>query len=65
MTLSAFPQQTVLSGNTSGGSIARSPGALNQSMPVYTFNATARSAGPSDFAGNIGYNMHLTMRYSF
>ena len=47
------------------GSIARSPGPISQSMPVYTFNATARSRGPYDFASNIGYNMQLTMRYSF
>jgi outer membrane receptor for ferrienterochelin and colicin len=64
-TISAFPQQTVLSGNTSSGSIARTPGPINQSMPVYTFNATARARGPYDFAGNIGYNMQLTMRYTF
>jgi hypothetical protein len=64
-TISSFPQQTVLSGNTASGSIARSPGPISQSMPVYTFNATARSRGPYDFASNIGYNMQLTMRYSF
>jgi outer membrane receptor for ferrienterochelin and colicin len=64
-TISSFPQQAVLAGNTAGGSIARSPGPINQSMPVYTFNATARSRGPYDFAGNIGYNMQLTMRYTF
>jgi hypothetical protein len=65
MTLSAFPQQTVLSGNTSGGSIARSPGALNQSMPVYTFNTSVRNSGPFNFVNNLGYQMQLTFKYDF
>jgi len=64
-TLSSFPQQTVLSGNTSGGSIARSRGPLSQSQPVYTFNSTVRSRGPYDFANNLGYLMQLTFRYDF
>jgi len=64
-TLSAFAQQQILSGNTAGGSIARSPGALNQSMPVYTFNSTVRTRGPYDFVNNLGYLMQLTFRYDF
>jgi hypothetical protein len=65
MTLSAFPQQTILSGNTASGSIARSPGAISGSMPVYTFNSTVRNRGPYDFANNLGYLMQLTFRYDF
>jgi hypothetical protein len=64
-TLSAFAQQQILSGNTASGSIARSPGALNQSMPVYTFNSTVRTRGPYDFVNNLGYLMQLTFRYDF
>jgi hypothetical protein len=64
-TLSAFPQQQILSGNTTSGSIARSPGPLNQSMPVYTFNSTVRTRGPYDFVNNLGYLMQLTFRYDF
>ncbi len=64
-TLSAFAQQQILSGNTASGSIARSPGALNQSMPVWTFNSTVRTRGPYDFVNNLGYLMQLTFRYDF
>jgi hypothetical protein len=64
-TLSAFPQQQILAGNTSSGSIARSPGPLNTSMPVYTFNSTVRTRGPYDFVNNLGYLMQLSFRYSF
>jgi len=64
-TASAFPQQQVLQGNTAGGSLARSPGALNQSMPTYTFNTQVRNRGPFDFASNLGYLMQLTFRYEF
>lgn len=58
-TLTANPQQSVLTQSN------RTPGALNQSMPVYSFNATARSRGPFDFASNLGYQMALTFRYEF
>jgi hypothetical protein len=64
-TISANPQQTVLSGNTSSGSSARTQGPYLQSQPVYTFNTTARNQGPFNFAGNTGYNLALTLRYSF
>ena len=65
-TLSAFTQQTVLAGApTTGGQINRTPGPLSTSMPVYTFNSTARSRGPYDFANNLGYLMQLTFRYEF
>ena len=64
-TLSSFPQQSVLSQNTSGGSSARTAGPTAQSMPVYTFNSTVRNQGPYNFAGNIGYNLALTVRYVF
>jgi len=64
-TITANPQQTVLSGNTSSGSIARSPGAINQSMPVYTFNTAVRNSGPFSFINNLGYQMQLTFKYDF
>jgi hypothetical protein len=64
-TLSSFPQQQILSGNTSGGSSARTAGPTAQSQPVYTFNSTVRTRGPYDFAGNTGYNLALTLRYVF
>jgi hypothetical protein len=64
-TLSSFPQQSVLSQNTSGGSSARTAGPTAQSQPVYTFNTTVRNRGPYDFAGNVGYNLALTVRYVF
>ena len=64
-TLSAFTQQTILSGNTTSGSIAKSPGALNQSMPVYTFNTSVRNSGPYSFLNNLGYQMQLTFKYDF
>ena len=64
-TLSSFPQQQVLTGNTSGGSSARTAGPYVQSQPVYTFNSTVRTRGPYDFAGNTGYNLALTLRYVF
>lgn len=64
-TLSSFPQQQILAGNTSGGSSARTAGPYLNSQPVYTFNATARTRGPYDFQGNLGYNMALTLRYVF
>jgi hypothetical protein len=55
----------VLSQNTSGGSSARTAGPTAQSQPVYTFNTTVRNRGPYDFAGNVGYNLALTVRYVF
>lgn len=64
-TLSSFPQQQVLTQNTSGGSSARTAGPFLQSQPVYTFNATARTRGPFDFQGALGYNLALTLRYAF
>jgi len=64
-TLSAFSQQTVLSGNTASGSSARTVGPITQSMPVYTFNSTVRTRGPFDFANNLGYLMQLSLRYEF
>jgi hypothetical protein len=64
-TLSAFPQQTVLAGNTASGSSARTSGPIGQSQPVYTFNTTVRNRGPFDFVNNLGYLMQLTMRYEF
>ena len=64
-TISSFPQQNVLNQTTGSGSQQRTAGPTAQSMPVYTFNATARTRGPYDFAGNIGYNMALTLRYAF
>jgi hypothetical protein len=63
-TLGVFAQQQILSGNTAGG-IARSPGPLNQSMPVYTFNSTVRRDGPFAVVNNLGYLMQLTFRYDF
>jgi hypothetical protein len=62
---SANPQQTILTGNTSGGSSARTAGPYKQSQPVYTFNATARNRGPFDSQSGNGYNLALTMRYNF
>lgn len=64
-TLSAFSQQTVLSGNTSSGSSARTSGPISQSMPVYSFNSTVRSRGPFDFTSNLGYLMQISLRYAF
>jgi hypothetical protein len=56
---SAFPQQAVLS------QVARTPGPLNQSMPVFTFNANARSRGAFSNVTGLGYQMALTFRYEF
>jgi len=64
-TLSSFPQQQVLTGNTSSGSSARTAGPYLQSQPVYTFNSTVRTRGPYDFQGGVGYNLALTLRYKF
>jgi len=64
-TLSSFPQQNVLNQNTSAGTQQRTAGPTAQSQPVYTFNSTARTRGPYDFAGNTGYNLALTLRYIF
>ena len=56
---SAFPQQSVLS------QVARTPGPLNQSMPVFTFNANARNRGAFSNVTGVGYQMALTFRYEF
>ena len=55
----AFPQQAVLS------QTARTPGALNQSMPVMTFNTNVRNRGAFSNITNLGYQMALTFRYEF
>ena len=64
-TLSSFPQQQVLTGTTSGGAQPRTAGPTSQSQPVYTFNPTVRNRGPYDFQGQLGYNLALTLRYTF
>jgi hypothetical protein len=66
-TISANPQQAVLSGNsnTAGTLQARTAGPYLNSQPVYIFNATARTRGPFDFQSGIGYNLALTLRYLF
>jgi hypothetical protein len=58
-TITANPQQTVLA------QTARTPGPLNQSMPVFTFNSSVKNNGPFAFASNLGYQMALTFRYDF
>ncbi|HEY9225049.1 MAG TPA: carboxypeptidase regulatory-like domain-containing protein [Gemmatimonadaceae bacterium] len=65
MTASSFSQQQVLLGASGTGQINRSPGALSQSMPVYTFNSSVRTRGPYDFINNLGYLMQLTFKYDF
>jgi hypothetical protein len=61
-TISANPQQTVLSG-ASGQS--RTAGPYTLAQPVYTFNQTARAQGPFNFQSNNGYNLALTFRYDW
>ena len=58
-TITANPQQTVLA------QTARTPGPLNQSMPVFTFNSSVKNNGPFAFASNLGYQMALTFRFDF
>ena len=58
-TITANPQQTVLA------QTARTPGPLNQSMPVFTYNTSVKNNGPFAFASNLGYQMALTFRYDF
>ena len=58
-TITPNPQQTVLA------QTARTPGSLNQSMPVFTFNSSVKNNGPFAFASNLGYQMALTFRYDF
>ncbi|MFL5614233.1 MAG: TonB-dependent receptor domain-containing protein [Gemmatimonadaceae bacterium] len=55
----AFPQQAVLQ------QTARTPGPLNQSMPVFNFNTNARNRGAFSNITNLGYQMALTFRYEF
>jgi hypothetical protein len=55
----AFPQQSVLS------QVARTPGPLNQSMPVFTFNSNVRNRGAFSNVIGQGYQMALTFRYEF
>ena len=64
-TLSSFPQQQILAGNTASGSSARTAGPYLQAQSVYTFNSTVRTRGPYDFQGSTGYNLALTLRYKF
>jgi hypothetical protein len=58
-TISANPQQTIVS------QVARTPGPINQSMPVYSVNSSFKTSGPFGFASNLGYQMALTFRYEF
>jgi hypothetical protein len=58
-TISANPQQTIVS------QVARTPGPINQSMPVYSLNSSFKTLGPFGFASNLGYQMALTFRYEF
>jgi carboxypeptidase family protein/TonB-dependent receptor-like protein len=55
----AFPQQAALQ------QTARTPGPLNQSMPVFTFNTNLRNRGAFSNITNLGYQMALTFRYEF
>jgi len=55
----SFPQQQVLF------QTARTPGALNQSMPVMTFNTNVRNRGAFSNITNLGYQMAMTFRYEF
>ena len=56
---SGFPQQAVLT------QVARTPGPLNTSMPVFNFNTSVRNNGPFSTISNLGYQMALTFRYEF
>ena len=58
-TITGNPQQTALT------QVARTPGPLNQSMPVYSVNSSLKSQGPFAFASNLSYQMALTFRYEF
>ena len=58
-TITANPQQTIVS------QVARTPGPLNQSMPVYSLNSAFKTSGPFAFASNLSYQMALTFRYEF
>ena len=58
-TITANPQQTIVS------QVARTPGPLSQSMPVYSLNSAFKNQGPFAFASNLSYQMALTFRYEF